>query len=93
MDTLNPGYSTMANEKTPVFHLQRGSEELPWDAVWNGASWMALERLLELHGPCRMIKDSLNKVSSCFILIEEHHYRIPELYLLDNPLYRDAWNR
>ena len=35
VDTLNPGYSTMTNEKTPVFHLQRGSEELPWDAVWN----------------------------------------------------------
>ena len=35
MDTLNPGYSATTNEKTPILHLQRGSEELPWDAVWN----------------------------------------------------------
>ena len=42
-----------------------------------------------------MIKDSLNKVSSCFIFRSKNitiEYQ-NKLDLLDNPLYRDAWNR
>ena len=79
VDTLNPGYLTMSYEKTPVFHLQRGSEELPWDAVWNrglhGWLWKDCWSFMDLANDQGLPEQGELLLH---ILIEEHHYRIPK---------------